>query len=101
VRRPSFVIDEDDEDDRALALAIAKNAVEEYYKHSASLLPVSLPVIEEEDSLDVEGFSPMRPSVGMQVMMTDEDDDLPSLDDWYLGKSRRMNLAPAFQVAVA
>lgn len=96
VRRPSFVIDEDDEDDRALALAIAKNAVEEYYLHSASLLRVSLPVIEEEDSLDVEGFSP-RHSIQV-VTATDEDEDLPPLDDWYMGASRR-TLAPAVAVA--
>ncbi|KXN92301.1 hypothetical protein AN958_08532, partial [Leucoagaricus sp. SymC.cos] len=95
VRRPNFVIDEDDEDDRALALAIAKNAVEEYYQHSASLLRVSLPVIEEEDSLDVEGFSP-RPSI--QVAATDEADELPPLDDWYLGVSAR-TMAPTVAVA--
>lgn len=97
VRRPSFVIDEDDEDDRALALAIAKNAVEEYYHHNASLLRMSLPVIEEEDSLDVEGFSP-RPSIQVVTAMSDEDEDLPPLDDWYMGASRR-TLAPAVAVA--
>ncbi|KAF5363472.1 hypothetical protein D9756_000172 [Leucocoprinus leucothites] len=92
VRRPSFVIDEDDEDDRALALAIAKNAVDEYYHHSASMLRVSLPVIEEEDSpLDgvMEGFSPkpslMQPVHLAAAVATDEDDDLPPLDGWYLG----------------
>ncbi|KAF9448249.1 hypothetical protein P691DRAFT_58848 [Macrolepiota fuliginosa MF-IS2] len=93
MRRPSFVIDEDDEDDRALALAIAKTAVEEYY-HSASLLRVSLPVIEEEDSLDAEGFSP-APSIHLPL---DENGDLPPLDNWYLGASAR-TLASAVAVA--
>ncbi|KAJ3568934.1 hypothetical protein NP233_g5390 [Leucocoprinus birnbaumii] len=106
VRRPSFVIDEDDEDDRALALAIAKNAVEEYYYHNASMLRVSLPVIEEEDSpLDVavEGFSPSPGLMQMHVAaatVTDEDDDLPPLDEWYLGASHRAR-KQAFTPAVA
>lgn len=95
MRRPNFVIDEDDEDDRALALAIAKTAVEEYY-HSASLLRVSLPVIEEEDSPDGEGFSPMHPS--LQVVAMDEDEGLPPLDEWYLGASPR-TLTPVIAVA--
>lgn len=90
-RRPSFVMDEDDEDDRALALAIAKTAVEEYC-HATSLR-VPLPVIEEEVPLDAGRFLPVS---SMQVA-TSEDEDLPPLDDWYTGASSR-TLAPTVAV---
>jgi hypothetical protein len=82
VRPLSFAIDEDDEEDRALALSIAKTAVEEYYQ-SASLR-CSLPVIEEEDSLDEEGFFPLHPS-----LRANEDEGLPLLDDWCSGAPTR------------
>lgn len=76
MRSLSFAINEDDEEDRALALSIAKIAVEEYYQ-SASLR-CSLPVIEEEDSPDEESFFPSHPS----SLRVNEGEGLPLLDDW-------------------
>jgi len=105
VRRHNFLIDEDDENDRAMALAIAKNAVERQYLHhdSASLLHVSLPLTEEDSPLDVavEEFSPRPNLLQMPTTFMDEDDGLPPFDDWYLGASHNVQTPTLVPAAVA
>jgi len=102
VRRHNFLIDEDDENDRAVALAIAKNAAERQFLHhnSAFLLHTSLPLIEEDSPLDVavEGSSPRSNLMQMPTAFMDEDDGLPPFDDWYLRALHNMQtptLVPA------
>ncbi len=83
----SFVVVEDDETEKALAITIAKNAVEEYYR-GASRLHDSLPVIEEEDSAELAKFSAVSPP--LRFVVEDDEESLPPLDEWYLDIAARI-----------